>query len=322
MKQNKLIISVAILFLLAIVAFMTWDFFGDTKPEKNVYEYNLDNYNKVDTNLIDYTEIQQINPGLEFLQCVSIDSDDNIYVTGDNVINIYNSAGILINEILTNSDATCITVDQDNNIYMGAKDHVEIWNTNGSRKSKWEPMNEKSIITSIAISDSNVFVADAGNKIIYHYNTNGEFINEIGRKDSIAGIQGFVIPSPYFDVAIGRDGEIWAVNSGRHQFEAYKPDGRLISSWKKTSMGLDGFSGCCNPSHIALLSDGSFVTSEKGLVRIKIHKPNGEFSSVVAAPNQFEKGTRGLDLAVDSKDRIIVLDPKKGIIRIFQHKDN
>jgi len=322
MKQNKLIIAVAIIFILAIVAFMAWDFFGDNKPEKNVYEYNLDNYNEVDTNLIDYTEIQQINPDIEVINCISVDFDDNIYVAGDSVINIYNSAGILINEILTNSDATCITVDQDNNIYLGAKDHVEIWDTNGSRKSTWESFNEKSIITSIAISDSNVFVADAGNKIIYHYNIVGKFINEIGRKDSLSGIQGFVIPSPYFDVAIGRDGEIWAVNSGRHQLEAYKADGSLISSWKKTSMGLNGFSGCCNPSHIALLNDGSFVTSEKGLVRIKIHKPSGEFSSVVAAPDNFEKGTRGLDLAVDSKDRIIVLDPKKGIIRIFQHKDN
>ncbi|NQU35375.1 MAG: hypothetical protein HQ521_19285 [Bacteroidetes bacterium] len=322
MKQNKLIIAVAIIFILAIVAFMAWDFFGDNKPEKNVYEYNLDNYNEVDTNLIDYTEIQQINPDIEVINCISVDFDDNIYVAGDSVINIYNSAGILINEILTNSDATCITVDQDNNIYLGAKDHVEIWDTNGSRKSTWESFNEKSIITSIAISDSNVFVADAGNKIIYHYNIVGKFINEIGRKDSLSGIQGFVIPSPYFDVAIGRDGEIWAVNSGRHQLEAYKADGSLISSWKKTSMGLNGFSGCCNPSHIALLNDGSFVTSEKGLVRIKIHKPSGEFSSVVAAPDNFEKGTRGLDLAVDSKDRIIVLDPKKGILRIFQHKDN
>ncbi|NJO93063.1 MAG: hypothetical protein HC831_31980 [Chloroflexia bacterium] len=80
---------------------------------------------------------------------------------------------------------------------------------------------------------------------------------------------------------------------------------------------MDGFSGCCNPSHAALLSDGSFVTAEKGLERVKIHNANGDLKCVVAKPNQFIEGTVGLDLAVDSKDRIFILDPEKKMIRIF-----
>ena len=85
-------------------------------------------------------------------------------------------------------------------------------------------------------------------------------------------------------------------------------------------MQLEGFSGCCNPSNIAMLSDGSFVTSEKGIERVKIHTPSGEFKTVVASPDMFEEGTRGIDLAVDSKDRIYVLDPVKKLIRIFEKK--
>ncbi len=85
-------------------------------------------------------------------------------------------------------------------------------------------------------------------------------------------------------------------------------------------MGLDGFSGCCNPSNFVILPNGSFVTSEKGIIRVKIHNPAGEFETVVATPNQFEKGTTGLDLAVDSDGRILVLDPKKGMVRIFSKK--
>jgi len=86
-------------------------------------------------------------------------------------------------------------------------------------------------------------------------------------------------------------------------------------------MQLDGFGGCCNPSHVAMLSDGSFVTSEKGLERVKIHLPSGDFKSVVAAPSQFDEGTKGLDLAVDSKDRILVLDPSRKMVRIFELKE-
>ena len=129
-----------------------------------------------------------------------------------------------------------------------------------------------------------------------------------------------MIPSPYFDVAIGRQGEIWAVNSGLHQFEAYNEQGEQFSSWKRTSMHWYGFSGCCNPSHIAVLSDGSFVTSEKGLVRIKIHEPTGDFKCVVAAPNEFNENTRGIDLAVDSKDRIYAIIPEMNEVRIYDKK--
>jgi hypothetical protein len=39
---------------------------------------------------------------------------------------------------------------------------------------------------------------------------------------------------------------------------------------------------------------------------------------VVAGPESFEPQTVGLDLAVDSKDRIYVLDPKKKSVRIFE----
>ena len=54
MKQNKSIIVIAIIFIIAIVIFMAYDFFGDFgKSEKNVYEYKLDNLSKVDSSVVD-----------------------------------------------------------------------------------------------------------------------------------------------------------------------------------------------------------------------------------------------------------------------------
>jgi hypothetical protein len=38
---------------------------------------------------------------------------------------------------------------------------------------------------------------------------------------------------------------------------------------------------------------------------------------MVAVPSQFEPGTKGLDLAVDSHERVLVLDPWKKQVRIF-----
>ncbi|MBC8343367.1 MAG: hypothetical protein H8E61_05260, partial [Bacteroidetes bacterium] len=104
----------------------------------------------------------------------------------------------------------------------------------------------------------------------------------------------------------------------RHAFEAYDFTGSLISSWERTSMSIEGFSGCCNPTHMAILSNGSFVTSEKGLERVKIHLPSGDYDCLVAGPESFDEGTKGIDLAVDSKDRIILLDPYNGNVRIYE----
>lgn len=319
MNQNKIIIGIGIFVILAVLAFMAVDFFiGLNRPEKNYYKFKLDKLKKIDSTLVNYSEIQQFKPNIEKLRAVAIDQNDNIYVTGKDKILIYDKSGNLQKDINTGVEALSIKVKDANNIFLGVRDHIEIWGSNGEQKDKWEILNDRVVITSIATTESSVFVADAGNKVVYHYDFDGNLINEIGRKDSLKGIQGFIIPSPYFDLAIGRDGELWVVNSGRHQLEAYDKEGNLISSWKKTSMGLDGFSGCCNPSHIAILPNGSFVTSEKGIERIKIHQPSGEFESVVATPEDFEAGTKGLDLAVDSENRVIVLDPKKGIIRIFE----
>lgn len=320
MKQNKFIIPLAVVLILAMVSFMAYDFFGDSKnKEKNKYEYNLDDFTKVDSQLITYKEAQQITPDMENIKAVSVDEFDNIYVAGKDKIHIYDNNGKLTKDIITNVSPQCIA-SKDDKIFIGIGDHIEIWNSEGALTDRWKKTNDKSVLTSIAVTDSSVFVSDAGNKIVYCYNFEGELLNEIGRKDSTAGIQGFVIPSPYFDIAIGRDNELWAVSSGRHQFEAYTQDGRLISSWKKTSMNLDGFSGCCNPSHFAMLTDGSFVTTEKGIVRVKIHDASGKFKTVVAAPNQFDKDTKGLDVAVDSEGKIIVLDPKRNLVRIFIKK--
>jgi hypothetical protein len=82
-------------------------------------------------------------------------------------------------------------------------------------------------------------------------------------------------------------------------------------------MEIEGFCGCCNPSHFAIREDGSFVTSEKGIPRIKVYDRLGRLAAVVAGPDNFDEGTVGLDLALDSAQRILVLDPARRAVRIF-----
>jgi hypothetical protein len=103
----------------------------------------------------------------------------------------------------------------------------------------------------------------------------------------------------------------------------------LETVWGKAGSDIAGFFGCCNPSHLALLPDGRFVTSEKGIPRIKIYRADGEMECVVAGPQQLDVPANSLgdprttesqlvfDVAVDGQGRILVLDHRSNSIRVF-----
>jgi hypothetical protein len=319
MKQ-KLIIILSVILLLAVIGIMAYDFFikgGDSSG--NPYEYDLGDLRKVDEDLICYRETGLIEIGIDEPHAMTMGSNDEIYVGGDGSIKAFDADGSELNDFSVNGMVYCLAID-GGKLFVGLKDHIEVLDLEGNVLENWDAINDRAYLTSIAVEENSIFVADAGNKIVYRFNHDGNLQNLIGKKDRPSGIRGFVIPSPYFDLTIGREGQLWVVNPGFHAFEAYDFEGNQISSWEKTSMQIDGFSGCCNPGNLAMLEDGSFVTSEKGIERVKIHRANGEFKCVVAAPEIFEEGTIITDLAIDSNGRILVLDSKKGLVRIFEEK--
>jgi hypothetical protein len=316
--NKKATITISLILLLGLLGIMSWDLFFKTENQVgNQYEYKLDKLKQVDTNLLCYKEVQTIEISDRKIYGLAIDNDDITYVSAEGKVLAFRSNGDSLLSFVVSGRPNCITAPEDGNLYLSFKDHIEIWSKKGELISKWGTINSAAYITSIAVDENSVFLADAGNKIVHHYDKNGKLINQIGKRNKEKDILGFFIPSPFFDVLIGRDGELWAINTGRHTFEAYDKEGNLKSKWQRRSMLLDGFSGCCNPSHVAMLLDGSFVTSEKGIERVKIHHANGDLKCVVAKPNQFVEGTVGLDVAVDSNDRIYILDPEKKMVRIF-----
>lgn len=317
MKQ-KLIISFAILMLLAIIGLMVWDFYYQSKDAGNPYEYDISNLKVIDKAEICYRKVGDINPQIKNAYAIATDALDQVFVAGMDQIKVYDKNGVLVSNFEIYEQVLCMAVHEDGNMFLGMKDHIEVFDANGKLLMQWPRINANAHITSIAVENQSVFVADAGNKIVYHFDNSGQLINTIGEKNKESGFQGFIIPSPHFDLAIGREGQLWVVNPGKHEFLAFNKTGDLFSSWARTSMQLDGFSGCCNPGNIALLSDGSFVTSEKGIERVKIHLPSGDYKCVVAGPDAFDVGVEHLDLAVDSEGRIFVLDTKIGQIHIFE----
>lgn len=322
-KKDKILTGAILVVSLAGILYFGYLAIRDNarNNQENPFAYNIESFEDSDAELVHYSEAGRIKTGLPEVSGIAVGPDDAIYVIGGNSVLIYNREGINQSTIKTDGPGRCLAVDKYHDLYIGMGDHVEIYDSKGEKKAGWKTFGEEAIITSIALSKDAVFVADAGNQIVWKCDKSGTKRERIGDKNEAKDIPGFIIPSPYFDVAVDADGFLWAANTGRHSLENYTAEGDFRTSWGEFGMEIQGFSGCCNPSHFALLEDGSFVTSEKGLVRVKVYNRIGRLVSVVAPTEQFIEGTVGLDLAVDSSQKIYVLDPPQKLVRIFEKKN-
>jgi hypothetical protein len=275
------------------------------------FSYSMDEYRTVDPSLIKYRETAPLVPAIKNLSALAIAPDGKIYISGENAVEVFPGRTVYP----VDGTPGCLAVDDDGTLFAGLPDHVEVFSREW-KKTVWPSPGEKTYITSIAVDDRYVYVADAGGRRVLQYSKAGGVPYEIGTKDESGGVRGFYIPSPFFDLDIGTDGSLWVVNPGYHAFENYSRTGRLISSWERSSFSIEGFSGCCNPAHFVLLPDSSFLTAEKGLVRVKVHNQDGSLRGVVAAPDQFDDAI--LDVAADAGGRVYILSGNR--VRVFEEK--
>jgi hypothetical protein len=298
------------------------------------YDYDLSKLAAIDPNLILYEESRPpLRTGFRQSRAIALDSSGRIYVAGDRAIGIFSPAGKPEKLIDLSGDPRCLTIADDGKIYLGVGDHVEVLTAEGQPAASWGPLGEEAVLTSIAKHGDDVFVADAGHRIVLHYNAAGTLVGHVGEKDPDKNIPGFIIPSPHFDLAVSRDGLLRVANPGRNRIETYTPEGDLEFSWGERSVKIKGFCGCCNPVSFAILPDGGFVTAEKGLDRVKLYNSDGGFVGVVAGPAQLGKEGQikvcntpeecrggGFDVAVAPDGRIYILDVTGNMIKVFQPK--
>ena len=326
---------IALALILAVIALTRYDTTGRTGNRLGKeFVYDVAELARVDPNLILYEEVAgPIPTGFAEAHCLAVDANGLINVGGDKMIRRLDPAGNRLGDIALDQTPGCLCPAEDGRLYVGLRDRVEVYDSQNQRIASWEPRGDAAVLSSIVLSDTHVFVADAGQRVILRYDPAGKLEAVIGERDDDRNIPGFVVPSPYFDLAVSA-GLLRAVNPGRQRVEAYTFDGDFEFAWGQAAIAIDGFCGCCNPINIAVLSDGSFVTCEKGVVRVKVYDSDGAFVGVVAGPEQLMGGVTpqvcetpaqcqggGFDVAVDAQDRIYVLDTLKNTVRIFIRKD-
>jgi hypothetical protein len=320
MKRTGIIILI-ILLAVVIVAVFVFDIrSAKTGSRKgNKYQLDINEYSKVDPALIAYKEVRNYNIGSDSLNAIALNRQ-KIYLAEGSFIRILNLSGEQLLKFSLPWEATCIDVTGDGKILTGFRDRIGLFSDTGENIWITDMINERAYITAVANKGTLIFAADAGNRVVQRFDISGKFLGNFEGKTGEDDSTGFIVPSGYFDLKINKEGELWVVNPGRHSLENYTDEGDLRGFWEKSSPSIEGFSGCCNPAHLAFLPDGLFVTSEKLIVRIKVLKPSGELVSVVAAPDRFKENGIAPDLAVDENGNVYALDFDRKAIRVFAPK--
>ncbi len=299
------------------------------------FAYQIDEYKRIDPALIAYRQTEVFPSNMQKATAVAIGVGDEIFVAGDRAVRVFGRGGKELRTIELEAPPSCLALgppghQREGNVFVGIGDHIEEYNSDGKRTANWPSLGKRAVLTSIALTGEDVFVADAGQSRIHRLNLSGEPVGAIGDYGNKNNHAAFAVPSPFFDVAIHPDGWLRVTNPGALRIEAYSFDGNLELFWGQSGAEIDGFFGCCNPASMAIFPDGRFVTAEKGLIRVKVYSADGHFESVVAGPETFGASAAtandslsdheysAVDVALDSAGHVIVLDLTTAQVHVFE----
>jgi len=246
------------------------------------------------------------------LTSVAATLDGRIFLGGDSYITKYNHDFSKIWVTKTPQKINSITIWNDT-LFAASDDMIYLINNSGTIISEWGPYEAKSIITSITAGRRLVAFADAGVKRVFILDKKGEVLSMIGLSESQ-----FIIPSPYFDVALFGDNTLFIANTGYRRIETWTTEGKFIESFGYAGTAPDAFCGCCNPAHFVVTPEG-FITSEKGINRIKKLDAGGRFVEYISSKNNFMASVP-LDISTADSKMIYAANPADSKLYIFTRK--
>jgi hypothetical protein len=308
--------------------------FKSAAGAESPFAYDVERLRKTDPKLVGYEQVGRFPVPNSRPRRIAFGGPENrLYVAAGSSISVLELDGTRCLEFALAGPARAVAVAGDGTIYTGLRDHVEVFSAKGKRLASWDSPGQRTWFTGLAAGENDLFAADAGNRVVLRYDKSGKLAGRIGEKDREKNIPGLIVPSPYLQVQLARDGLLRVNNPGRHRVEVYTISGDLELFWGKPSAGIAGFCGCCNPIGLAILPDGRCATCEKGLPRVKVYSTDGTFESVVAGSESFPENARngaiqdksdgmlgGLDAAVDTEGRIFVLDLVAADVRVMKRK--
>jgi hypothetical protein len=296
--------------VLVVVVFIGYIVFDTTRPAVN--NANNNRPAKYDT-LPEKWKIEgELKVDYGSLKAVSASASGKIYAGGDSFVSCYSADLRLLWNLKTSYPVTALSNFGDT-IYASTVEMILVISSDGKMKDEWGPFEDKSFITSVASNRSWIAYADAGNKMVVILDKQGRVSRIIGQKDGQ-----FILPSPYFDVALDASDNLYVANTGHRRIETRTIQGRLTSSFGEPGMAPGAFCGCCNPAHFVITPDG-FITGEKGINRIKVLDKKGDFVEFVSSANKFVPSIP-LDLASSDGKTLYAANPADSKLYVFGRK--
>jgi sugar lactone lactonase YvrE len=310
------LIALVVIFAVAgVILLVLWG--RQDRPNDPIYNYSSVELQPVDPALFCYRQIEEIDPHMKQPAGIAIGAGDTLFVVGEDLRQIDAQTGKVSRQWALPQAGQCLAVDGSKRVYVGTKNYVRVFSLTHGMSEVWPAETGTPDFRSIAVSSDgrHIFVADRGNGWVIHYDSDGKVLGRIGRNPETGK------PDRYdtklvrcFDLAIGADQMLRVVDPAPHTVDLWTLDGKLDHRMSLPSPG------CCNPTDIAMLPDGSFVAAEKGTKapRVKVYDANGKLSAVVAGADAFMQDDALLDLAVDSQKQVYVLDPFRRTVRVFR----
>jgi len=248
------------------------------------------------------------------LRGVGVDADGQLWAVGDSECRAYDAEGVLQQSWLTAMPPHSVAVSRRGEVFVGEEGQVEIFDASGELAGTWSDPEKLGLVTSIGFVDDDVLFGDAVGRAIRRYDSKGQYLNDIGTDNRQ---KGFRIPNGVVDFGVDADGVIHAANPGMHRVERYAVDGQLLGRFGRFN-GVDpaGFSGCCNPTNVAVAGRDQIYTSEKAGPRAKVYDVDGNLVAVIA-DEVFDANAKNMDIAVDSAGRVYVADTAQRAVFVF-----
>jgi outer membrane protein assembly factor BamB len=245
----------------------------------------------------------------EEVRGLAIDRADMLYVAGDSKVARFDSLGESKLGFGTNDPAYCVAIAADGTTFVGGPGFVLAWGAGQSCPDSWHDPEKFGLVTAIGFLDDEVIVADVKGKALRRCDRRGHVLADIGREKLLR--RGFMLPNRYLDFAVDPNGTILACNPGMHRVQRFSAKGELLGHFGRfDTVNPEGFPGCCNPTNLALTPTGDIVVTEKAPPRVKVYTPAGKLRTAFGT-DDFDEDCKNMDIAVDSRGRIYVLDTER-----------
>jgi hypothetical protein len=304
--NKKLIALFSLLIILAFIGYIIYDATNDSGNHEKRAQTAQDTVFNDNWTISTRYKVQEGE-----LTSVAVTSGGRVVLAGDSFVLSLEPDMVTKWNLKTDSKITSLAISGDT-IFASTPETILLVSTSGTILKEWGPYEENSIITSVSADKKFVAFADAGNRLVFVLNKNGELHTMMGQSE-----EKFIIPSSYFDVALS-GGQLFAANTGNRRIETWTTEGRKILEFGEPGTAPGAFCGCCNPAHFAVIPQG-FVTAEKGINRIKIIGPDGDFIEFVSSENNFVPSVP-LDVASVDGKTIYAVNSVDSTLYIFKHK--